>query len=139
MALVKCKECGKEMSDHAKACPNCGATNDKMFCPECGKELSSKAPLCPNCGYSFKTDVVSQNSKGEMYGLSIAAFVCSFFFFFCIVGFIMGIVVLSANKGRKCTARNFAIAAVAISSAWFALFLLILFIGILSSELRVYF
>ena len=24
MALIKCNECGKEMSDHAKICPNCG-------------------------------------------------------------------------------------------------------------------
>ena len=22
-------------------------------CPECGHELSSSAPVCPNCGYSF--------------------------------------------------------------------------------------
>ena len=24
MALIKCKECGKEISDRASACPNCG-------------------------------------------------------------------------------------------------------------------
>lgn len=24
MALVKCKECGKEISDQATSCPNCG-------------------------------------------------------------------------------------------------------------------
>ena len=24
MALVPCKECGKEVSDKAKSCPNCG-------------------------------------------------------------------------------------------------------------------
>lgn len=24
MALIKCSECGKEISDKAKACPNCG-------------------------------------------------------------------------------------------------------------------
>ena len=24
MALIKCKECGKEFSDKATACPNCG-------------------------------------------------------------------------------------------------------------------
>lgn len=23
-------------------------------CPECGKEISSMAPACPNCGYSFQ-------------------------------------------------------------------------------------
>jgi hypothetical protein len=26
MGLIKCKECGKEVSAQAKACPNCGAT-----------------------------------------------------------------------------------------------------------------
>ena len=25
MALIKCSECGKEVSDKANACPNCGA------------------------------------------------------------------------------------------------------------------
>lgn len=27
MALIKCKECGKEISDKAPACPHCGAPN----------------------------------------------------------------------------------------------------------------
>lgn len=27
MALTKCFECGKEMSDSAKSCPSCGAEN----------------------------------------------------------------------------------------------------------------
>lgn len=29
MALVKCSECGKEISNSAKTCPNCGAKNKK--------------------------------------------------------------------------------------------------------------
>ena len=29
MAMIKCKECEKEMSDHAKICPHCGS--DKTF------------------------------------------------------------------------------------------------------------
>ena len=29
MALIKCPECGKEISDKAKACPNCGAPAEK--------------------------------------------------------------------------------------------------------------
>ena len=33
MALIKCPECGKEISDTAKSCPNCGYTihNKKSF------------------------------------------------------------------------------------------------------------
>lgn len=41
MALIKCKECGKEISDKAKKCPNCGyvvppkklTKLDKIFIP----------------------------------------------------------------------------------------------------------
>lgn len=28
MALIKCEDCGKEFSDKASACPNCGCPND---------------------------------------------------------------------------------------------------------------
>ena len=28
MALIKCKECGKEISEEARTCPNCGAKTD---------------------------------------------------------------------------------------------------------------
>ena len=35
MALIKCNECGKEISDEARTCPNCGKTiwgkNDKIW------------------------------------------------------------------------------------------------------------
>lgn len=37
MALVKCKECGKELSDKAKICPHCGYRN--------GKSITRKAIL----------------------------------------------------------------------------------------------
>ena len=30
MALIKCHECGKEISDKAKCCPNCGYGNKKI-------------------------------------------------------------------------------------------------------------
>lgn len=30
MALIKCKECGKEISNQAKLCPNCGAPTEKF-------------------------------------------------------------------------------------------------------------
>ena len=29
MALTNCPECGKEISDHADKCPNCGAPTRK--------------------------------------------------------------------------------------------------------------
>lgn len=34
MALIKCTECGKEISDKAEACPNCGCPVDEMDLPK---------------------------------------------------------------------------------------------------------
>lgn len=54
MALIKCSECGKEMSDKAKLCPHCGY--EKNECPECGKEVKSKSNVCENCGFILKSN-----------------------------------------------------------------------------------
>ena len=54
MALIKCKECGKEISDTAKVCPNCGYKNDDKFCPECGKRVKSTDKVCSDCGFPLK-------------------------------------------------------------------------------------
>ena len=38
MALIKCCECGKEISDKATTCIHCGCTIEKKYiCPECGE------------------------------------------------------------------------------------------------------
>lgn len=50
MALIKCAECGKEMSDSAKMCPHCGfkkENNDK-------KENSINKMVCPDCGEEYE-------------------------------------------------------------------------------------
>jgi hypothetical protein len=48
VALVKCADCGKEISDQAPACPNCGRPNASSpiaqqtgtQCPKCGKMVT---------------------------------------------------------------------------------------------------
>lgn len=30
-------------------------TNNLIKCPDCGKEVSKKAVSCPSCGHAFKT------------------------------------------------------------------------------------
>ena len=58
MSLIKCPECGKDFSDKAKCCPNCGiSTEDALSilaeyitCPECGKRFWLQKECCPNCG-----------------------------------------------------------------------------------------
>lgn len=55
MTLIKCNECGKELSNMAKFCPNCGsAVVKKNKCRECGIEVSIDTVRCPNCGYKMK-------------------------------------------------------------------------------------
>lgn len=39
MAMITCPECGKEVSDKARNCPNCGTPIDKkVYCPNCGSD-----------------------------------------------------------------------------------------------------
>lgn len=51
MALIKCKECGEEISSNARVCPHCGYKNEISVCPECGKEVKESDANCPACGY----------------------------------------------------------------------------------------
>jgi len=62
MALIKCEECGKNVSDKAASCPNCGAPiNEKLIvkkeriCPKCKGSVSNNAYKCPHC-YSILDD-----------------------------------------------------------------------------------
>ena len=51
MALISCKECGKEISDAATTCPHCGAPVIKdVFCQKCGNKIPENVEFCPNCG-----------------------------------------------------------------------------------------
>lgn len=60
MALIKCSNCGKEISDKAKVCPQCGQPvvltpaipeeKTPILCEECGTEIPHGVDACPNCG-----------------------------------------------------------------------------------------
>lgn len=119
MALIKCNECGKEMSNKADFCPNCGAENSIMVCPECGKQISRKASLCPNCGYTFKKSNDSQDDKinGLCLGgmiTGIVSFLIDFFGLVSATGLIISIIGLcKSTKGKN---RTFAIVGIVTSS-----------------------
>lgn len=71
MALIKCNNCGRSVSDRATVCPHCGcdphatkeanADNNSekeqnpnlTTCPHCGSLVSKKATVCPKCGKSM--------------------------------------------------------------------------------------
>lgn len=57
MALIKCSECGKDVSDTAKSCIHCGCPIEKkVICSECGKETLETNNVCPNCGNKLGTN-----------------------------------------------------------------------------------
>ena len=44
-----CKNCGARLSKNQKFCPECGAS--QIFtCPSCKKEINKDAKFCPECG-----------------------------------------------------------------------------------------
>lgn len=49
MALIKCPECGHEISSKAKTCVHCGC--NIFVCPECNKAYSEAIERCNACGY----------------------------------------------------------------------------------------
>jgi uncharacterized RDD family membrane protein YckC len=59
-----CKNCGKEISDLAEICVQCGAkpkSGDK-YCQNCGAETGPSAEICVKCGVQVKpASVVSQD------------------------------------------------------------------------------
>lgn len=59
MALIKCKECGNEISSSAKTCPHCGVKISLLKCPECGKKLNGDETNCPDCGYPINKKTTS--------------------------------------------------------------------------------
>ena len=59
MALIKCPECGKEISDKSKICIGCGFPIHEFFEEEKKEKNLLLEYKCPNCGY--------QNEIGEDY------------------------------------------------------------------------
>lgn len=55
--MAKCNQCGAELMDGTKFCPNCGAKVEekpkRLFCPQCGQEVDPSAAFCPNCGFKL--------------------------------------------------------------------------------------
>lgn len=49
--LIKCPECGHQVSDQAKTCPECGIeiAGKITRCPDCGEIIFKEQAACPNC------------------------------------------------------------------------------------------
>lgn len=65
MAIIKCPECGHQVSDKAATCPSCGIeiAGKVVKCPECGTVVFKDQEMCPSCHHQLceqKAPVISQ-------------------------------------------------------------------------------
>ncbi len=84
MALIKCPECKKEISDKATQCIHCGCPIEnkvKYYCEECGTEILETDKVCPNCGVDLKMNIedldinnLSGSEKNIRFLLKLAKF-----------------------------------------------------------------
>lgn len=53
--IIKCPECGHQVSDRAKTCPSCGIdiAGKITRCPDCGEYIFKDEHECPNCHCSI--------------------------------------------------------------------------------------
>ena len=63
MALIKCPECGKEFSDKAAACPNCGFPTSELTSPGLSEDESSQ-DSCESTTDSFFTKTIGSIQAG---------------------------------------------------------------------------
>ena len=61
----KCIKCGAEISDKAKHCSECGASQ-RPVCPKCHEQVSPKAKFCANCGAKLETKKTCANCGEEL-------------------------------------------------------------------------
>ena len=56
MAIIKCPECGHEISDKAPVCPNCGVAIAGQItrCRNCGEVYFKSDNSCPHCHYDSR-------------------------------------------------------------------------------------
>lgn len=108
MSLIKCSECGKDVSDLAKSCPNCGApilkyTND-------AESNFTEEHLNHSVDEGKNNTKITRKKHST---LSIVAFVLSFLGYFSVIGLIIAIVdLVKKNVTKK---HGFSIAAIIIS------------------------
>lgn len=60
--LIKCPECGRQVSSQAPSCPGCGIpiAGKITRCPDCGEIIFKEQAECPNCHCSINREAVPE-------------------------------------------------------------------------------
>ena len=67
MAMIKCPECGREISDRAPSCPSCGVKieNEVIKCPVCGDVYFKEQAECPHCHHRATNDLNTEQEHAQ--------------------------------------------------------------------------
>lgn len=77
--LIKCPECGKDISSKAHKCVHCGKVlaedlkRKVIICQECGSEIERGEKICPKCGCPIKRKsfCLSKKVRRIIYALAV--------------------------------------------------------------------
>ena len=67
MSLIKCKECGKEISDQASSCPHCGCPINPSAQSISVNMNNGPSIKCPKCGSSNLQAISDTHGKGASF------------------------------------------------------------------------
>ncbi len=75
MAMIKCPECGRQISDKAPFCPCCGvAIAGKILrCQQCGEVYFKDQEICPNCHHITRLSGVVGNAAQQNVANEVGA------------------------------------------------------------------
>ena len=63
--MTSCVNCGADIKEGAKFCPECGARQGEV-CPKCGKAVSKNAKFCPECGEKLKKEIICKKCNATL-------------------------------------------------------------------------
>ncbi len=115
MAMIKCTECGKEISDRATSCPNCGCpvdfgnpnTNNSQY--QQNNVFQQAPPIQPQPVRAYI------NKPAKNSGLGIAALILSILGVTFFIGIILAVIDLCRKDGNK---KTFSIVSICICVFW---------------------
>ena len=108
MALIKCNECGHEVSDKASVCPNCGnPIRDGHVCCECGTIITEGLSTCPNCGCPTKSKDSSMTTIPQIVYKDPPKKEKGLFYIIGIVGYIiLSVIACALERERHSSSSN---------------------------------
>ena len=131
MTLIKCKECGKEVSNQAAVCIHCGYELKSRVCPECGKDVRKDDKVCNYCGFHLVNENDNYQKRNNYALVGMILGLCSIIAWLLpligypttIVGIIFSSLGLSSNK------KGMAITGLTLSVIFFILTLINSIVG----------